>query len=357
MLFAAGCRSAEPGEFTMRAFMNGKLDLPQAEAVADLINSQTEAAHKLAVGQLKGNVSKKLEELRLQFVDMASMLELELDFSEEDVEFADRTQLKQLLATIKTEVDRLIASYKLGNNLKNGIPVAIVGEPNVGKSTLMNLLINEERSIVSEIAGTTRDTIEEVMTIGGAAFRFIDTAGLRDSDNTIEKIGIERSYKAIEKADIILWIFDSATPPPSNELFDELTVRISLKDKHIIFVGNKCDKLSEVPAESSLHGYPLVYVSAKERANTDRLQSIITEVYHLNQLADNTLLTNIRHYDTLLRVSQSVIAIENAIAESLPVDIVAIEVHSALDSIGSITGTVASDDILNNIFSRFCIGK
>ena len=357
MLLNAGCRSAVAGEFTMRAFLNGKLDLPQAEAVADLIDSQTEAAHKLAVNQLKGNISKKLEELRRQFVDLAAMLELELDFSEEDVEFADRSQLLSLLGEIKREVDRLIASYKLGNNLKNGIPVAIVGEPNVGKSTLMNLLLDEERAIVSEIPGTTRDTIEEVMTIGGSTFRFIDTAGLRDTDSEIERIGIERSHKAIGKAEIVIWMFDSTTPPPTEKDFETAMAGADIENKHVVFVGNKIDKSFKELSKSTLHGYPLIYISAKEHRNIEQLTEFLKKCCDINQLNDNALLTNVRHYDNLLQVRELVTAIENALAAALPVDIVAIDVRAALEAIGGITGAVANDEILNTVFGRFCIGK
>ena len=357
MLIQAGCRSAEAGEFTMRAFMNRKLDLPQAEAVSDLINSQTEASHKLAIKQLKGNISKKLEELRLKFVDLASMLELELDFSEEDVEFADRTQLLQLLSSIKSEVNKLIDSYKLGNNLKNGIPVAIVGEPNVGKSTLLNILLDEDRAIVSEIPGTTRDTIEEVITLDGISFRFIDTAGLRNSDNAIERIGIERSYKAIENAEIVLWLFDSSTGMPSHDKIENISKRTCLEGKNIIFIGNKIDKIKDQLTETVFQGHPLIYISAKEHKNINQLLKLITDACHINQLNDNTILTNVRHYDNLLRVNETVAVIEKSLASALPTDIVAIDVHAALEAIGAITGTVANEDILNNIFGKFCIGK
>ena len=357
MLIQAGCRSAEAGEFTMRAFMNRKLDLPQAEAVSDLINSQTEASHKLAIKQLKGNISKKLEELRLKFVDLASMLELELDFSEEDVEFADRTQLLQLLSSIKSEVNKLIDSYKLGNNLKNGIPVAIVGEPNVGKSTLLNILLDEDRAIVSEIPGTTRDTIEEVITLDGISFRFIDTAGLRNSDNAIERIGIERSYKAIENAEIVLWLFDSSTGMPSHDNIENISKRTCLEGKNIIFIGNKIDKIKDQLTETVFQGHPLIYISAKEYKNINQLLKLITDACHINQLNDNTILTNVRHYDNLLRVNETIAVIEKSIASALPTDIIAIDVHAALEAIGAITGTVANEDILNNIFGKFCIGK
>ena len=357
MLIQAGCRSAEAGEFTMRAFMNRKLDLPQAEAVSDLINSQTEASHKLAIKQLKGNISKKLEELRLKFVDLASMLELELDFSEEDVEFADRTQLLQLLSSIKSEVNKLIDSYKLGNNLKNGIPVAIVGEPNVGKSTLLNILLDEDRAIVSESPGTTRDTIEEVITLDGISFRFIDTAGLRNSDNAIERIGIERSYKAIENAEFVLWLFDSSTGMPSHDNIENISKRTCLEGKNIIFIGNKIDKIKDQLTETVFQGHPLIYISAKEHKNINQLLKLITNACHINQLNDNTILTNVRHYDNLLRVNETVAVIEKSLASALPTDIVAIDVHAALEAIGAITGTVANEDILNNIFGKFCIGK
>lgn len=361
MLLQNGCRMAKPGEYTMRAFMNGKMDLPQAEAVADLIDSQSETAHKLAVNQLKGKVSNKLAELRQQFVNLASLLELELDFSEEDVEFVDRSRLKELLSEIKSEVLKLIKSFKLGNNLKNGIPIAIVGKPNVGKSTLLNAILEDERAIVSNIPGTTRDTIEETINLDGIMFRFIDTAGIRNADNEIEQYGIERSFKAIEKADIILYMFDISETSLS-QVDSELTdwrKEIDLENKYIILIANKIDKINlEYPEQLQKHnGCDLLYVSAKMNRKIEALKQLLVQSVDVAQISDNTLLTNARHYDCMLRIAQSIESIEQGLANAIPTDLLAIDVRSALDALGEVTGTVVADELLNNVFGRFCIGK
>ena len=357
LLLQKGCRSAQPGEFTMRAFLNGRMDLPQAEAVADLIESQSEMAHKLAVNQLKGNVSHKLADLRNQLVDLASLMELELDFSEEDVEFADRQRLKELLAVVKGEVQALIRSFKLGNSLKNGIPVAIVGSPNVGKSTLLNALVDEERAIVSDIPGTTRDTVEETFNLEGLTFRFIDTAGIRESDNEIEKFGIERSFQAMEKAEIVLYVFDIEKETPNQAL--AALQEVDKLEKHILLLANKCDKLAdEVPSGVQRVGdYDLLYISAKKQEHLNELKQWLVQSVHVADISDNTLLTNARHYDSMLQIERSIEAIEQGMAAGLSTDLLAVDVRAALDALGEVTGTIVTDELLNNIFGRFCIGK
>ena len=357
LLLQNGCRTAQPGEFTMRAFLNGRMDLPQAEAVADLIESQSEMAHKLAVNQLKGNVSHKLADLRNQLVDLASLMELELDFSEEDVEFADRQRLKELLATVKGEVQALIRSFKLGNSLKNGIPVAIVGSPNVGKSTLLNALVDEDRAIVSDIPGTTRDTIEETFNLDGLTFRFIDTAGIRESDNEIEKFGIERSLQAIEKAESVLYVFDIEKETPNQAL--AALQEVDKSEKNILLLANKCDKLvAAVPAGVQRVGdYDLLYISAKKQECLNELKQWLVQSVHIADISDNTLLTNARHYDSMLQIERAIESIEQGMAAGLSTDLLAVDVRAALDALGEVTGTVVTDELLNNIFGRFCIGK
>lgn len=361
LLLQNGCRTAQPGEFTMRAFLNGRMDLPQAEAVADLIESQSEMAHKLAVNQLKGNVSHKLADLRQQLVDLASLMELELDFSEEDVEFADRQRLKELLATVKTEVQGLANSFKLGNSLKNGIPVAIVGSPNVGKSTLLNALVDEERAIVSDIPGTTRDTIEETFNLDGLTFRFIDTAGIRESDNEIEKFGIERSFHAIEKAEVVLYVFDieNETLNQVLEVLQKGVQETDLSGKRMLLLANKCDKLAEsVPQGVQKVGdYDLLYISAKMQEHLNELKQWLVQSVHVADISDNTLLTNARHYDSMLQIERSIESVEQGMAAGLSTDLLAVDVRAALDALGEVTGTVVTDELLNNIFGRFCIGK
>ena len=359
-LIRQGARLANAGEFTMRAFLNKKLDLPQTEAIADLIESQSEITHKLALKQLKGSFSRNIKELHSQFLDFASLLELELDFSEEDVQFADRLQLADLLQKIKTEVQFLLNSFRLGNVLKNGIPVAIIGKPNVGKSTLLNALVNDDRAIVSHIPGTTRDTIEDVYTINGITFRFIDTAGIRTSDDEIEIFGIERTYKTIEKADIILYMVDitqTSLEDIKSEI-DFLENNISLADKKFIIIANKMDELSEMPphfAEWSDHNP--IYISAKRKVNLNYISDALTEYVASQKIGDRTLLTNTRHYDIMLHTLQSIELIENGFSEQLPTDLIAIEVRNALHYLGQALGEITTDDILENIFGRFCIGK
>ncbi|MDR2979684.1 MAG: tRNA uridine-5-carboxymethylaminomethyl(34) synthesis GTPase MnmE [Bacteroidales bacterium] len=359
-LIEGGVRLANPGEFTMRAFLNGKLDLLQAEAVADLIESQSEITHKLAMKQLKGSFSNELRELNHQFVNFASLLELELDFSEEDVQFADRLLLSDLLAQIKDEVESLLKSFKLGNVLKTGIPVAIIGKPNVGKSTLLNALVDDDRAIVSNIPGTTRDTIEDTYNINGVTFRFIDTAGIRSSDDEIENFGIERTYKAIEKADIILYMID-INQTSLQEIESELVFlenEIDLSGKKLIIIANKIDQMSEIPPHfSELENCDVVYVSARRKVNINLISDALTDYVQSQKLSDTTLLTNTRHYDIMLSVLDAIERIETGFQNSLSTDLVAIEVRNAIYYLGLVLGETTTDDILENIFGRFCIGK
>ena len=354
LLITNGCRMAKPGEFTQRAFLNWKLDLPQAEAVADLIEAQTETAHYAAMQQLQGDLSDKMTKLREELLQMASLLELELDFSEEEVEFADRTTLLDLLAHIKTEVNQLLQSYKWGTMLKNGIPVAIVGEPNVGKSTLLNAILQRERAIVSDIPGTTRDTIEDTFVLNGTLFRFIDTAGIRESGDAIERLGIERSLDTIRRAAVILWIFDARKTIQEVEVeIDKIRYSVSLDDKKIILIGNKTDLVSDISGQAG----NVLYISAKKGENLESVLNEIDRFVQENGIRDVTLLTNERHQALLNGILSSIERTENGLRQQLPTDLVAEDVRMALHNLGELTGTVSTDDILNNIFGKFCIGK
>ena len=354
LLVKNGCRMATPGEFTQRAFLNGKLDLPQAEAIADLIEAQTETAHHAAMLQLQGELSNKMAKLREELLQMASLLELELDFSEEELEFADRTALLDLLAHIKSEVDQLLQSYKWGTMLRDGIPVAIVGEPNVGKSTLLNAILQRERAIVSDIPGTTRDTIEDTFTLNGTLFRFIDTAGIRESDDAIERLGIERSLDSIRRAAIILWIFDAReTPERVQSEIDNISSSVKVDGKKIILVGNKKDLTTDKSDELG----NTVYISAKQGEN---LGSVLTEIDRFvieNGIRDASLLANSRHQALLNGIAAAAERAQEGLRNGLSADLVAEDVRMALHDLGELTGTVTTDDILNNIFGKFCIGK
>ena len=360
LLLEHGCRMANPGEYTMRAFMNGKMDLPQAEAVGDLIESQSEASHHLAVNQLKGLFSAKIKELRTQFVEFASLLELELDFSEENVQFANRERLSALLSALKNEVNNLIDSFKAGNAIKSGIPVVIIGKPNVGKSTLLNTLLQDERAIVSHIPGTTRDTIEDVLNIGGVTFRFIDTAGIRNSDDEIENYGIERTYQAVAKADVILYMVDAANTSV-DEIHEEINFlkeEVDMSDKKMIIIATKIDSLTEMPRQiRKLKDYDHVYISAKRKVNIEAVTDLLLAWASQHKKTDYAMLTNVRHYDIFLKIKTSIENIEKGLADAVPTDLVAIDVREALHYLGMVTGEIATDDILNTIFGHFCIGK
>ena len=356
-LVAVGARLAEPGEFTMRGFINGKFDLSQAEAVADLIDSKSEASHSLAIHQLRGGFSKSIADLREKFVNLASLMELELDFSDEDVEFADRSDLMNLLYEIETQVTGLTNSFRLGNAVKNGVPVAIVGKPNVGKSTLLNALLNEDRAIVSDIPGTTRDTIEDAISIDGILFRFIDTAGIRNSDNEIENYGIERTYKAAEKASVILYMADIASRN-ADDLFaeiDSFKKEANVGDKQFIVVANKSDLLDK--DKSVELNDDIVLISAKEKDNINAITKRLVDSVKGGRQINDTLLSNARHYEAFLHILEAVTAVRNGIESALPGDLIMVDIRQALYYLGLITGQVSSDEILGTIFGRFCIGK
>lgn len=348
-LLQSGAQLAEPGEFTRRAFLNGKLDLSQAEAVADLIDSTNAANHALAISQLRGGYAQRLKELRNQFVDLAALLELELDFSEEDVEFADRTQLNRLLNRLEDECARLCHSFSMGNAIKNGVPVAIVGRPNVGKSTLLNALVGENRAIVSDIAGTTRDTVEDTMVLDGVTYRFIDTAGIRQSDDTIEALGIERSFQAVEKAQVVLYLTDDAAT--LDDEIAELGTHVDLSGKHVLGIVNKIDVAEAAGCEDTLR------ISAKTGRGLDVLQSRLTQLYGQQQVTNEPILSNLRHYEALQHVLEALSHVKEGFAANLPADLIVIDLREALHYLGTITGQVSSNEVLGSIFSRFCIGK
>lgn len=339
-----GARLAEPGEFTRRAFLNGRLDLSQAEAVADLIDSVSPAQHRLAVSQLRGGYAQKLKELRRQLLDLTSLLELELDFSQEDVEFADRSQLRHLLSTFNLQLSSLIDSFRLGNALKQGVPVAIIGKPNVGKSTLLNTLLQDDRAIVSDIPGTTRDTVEGLLTIGSVTFRLVDTAGLRETTDAVERLGIERSRKACDDAFIVLHLFDSVEDIPRDLPSD---------DKHHIFILNKTDLHPFSIPNSQIS---ILHISALTGTGIDNLKQALLDAVG-GRTVDETLLSNVRHRDALQHVLQAVTLADKSLADGIPADLVAVDLRDALYHLGTITGEVTSDELLGNIFGRFCIGK
>ncbi|TPN82284.1 tRNA uridine-5-carboxymethylaminomethyl(34) synthesis GTPase MnmE [Aquimarina algicola] len=362
LLLRKGCRMAGAGEFTLRAFINGKLDLSQAEAVADLIASDSEASHQIAMQQMRGGFSNEIEKLREELMNFASLIELELDFAEEDVEFADRKQFKDLISRITNVLKRLIDSFAVGNVIKNGIPVAIVGEPNVGKSTLLNALLNEERAIVSDIAGTTRDTIEDEINIGGISFRFIDTAGIRDTKDVVESIGIQKTFEKIEQAQVVIYLVDSSqlTEDSVHELKTEIgKIKNKYPQKPLLIVANKVDKLDENQANylTSEIGNILL-LSAKQGIGVEELQSKLLEFVNTGALRNNeTIVTNTRHYDSLLKALEEIQKVQYGIDNGLSGDLMAIDIRQALYHFGEITGEITNDDVLGNIFANFCIGK
>jgi tRNA modification GTPase len=366
LLIDKGLRMAKPGEFTLRAFLNGKYDLSQAEAVADLISSHSKSSHDLAIHQMRGTYSDKIKDLRKQLVNFASLIELELDFSEEDVEFANREELDRLLTLLSKEVGYLLKSFSIGNVLKKGIPVAIIGQPNVGKSTLLNAILNEDRAIVSEIPGTTRDTIEDTLVIGGTSFRFIDTAGLRESQDEIESIGIERTYQKIDQAKIILYVFDVTHTGYTEigKVMDEFLKHISQlpeeisKNKKFILIANKTDLLYEAPEGfSSMVEMECIFVSAKRKENINLILDSLSKFVENATVTDSTIVSNTRHYEALLKTNQALENIKNGFANKVSSDLIAIDVRQAIYHLGEITGEITNNEILENIFSKFCIGK
>ena len=348
-----GARLAEPGEFTLRAFVNGRMDLSQAEAVADLIDSRSQMSHRLAVSQMRGGYAKELEALRQQLIDTTALLELELDFSEEDLEFANRQRLRDMVDELYAKVKRLSDSFQTGNAFKNGIPVAIVGRPNAGKSTLLNALLNEDRAIVSDTPGTTRDTIEETVVIDGLAFRFIDTAGLRQSDDTIEMLGLERSRKATENAKVILFLHDARLPFASDTLDDlnDILKNVNPKEKIVLTVHNKCD-LAQPPYPSG------IAVSALKVTGIDELKQVMVSAVKKQLDGHNdVLVTNARHYEAMNKVLAALDEVRKGMDANLTPDLLVIDMRDALYHLGTITGKVTSDEVLGSVFSRFCVGK
>lgn len=363
LLLRKGCRMAQAGEFTLRAFLNGKLDLSQAEAVADLIASDNEASHQIAMKQMRGGFSNEIAQLRQELLNFASLIELELDFAEEDVEFADRTQFHKLLNRIEFVLKRLIDSFAVGNVIKNGIPVAIVGEPNVGKSTLLNALLNEERAIVSDIAGTTRDTIEDELVINGIGFRFIDTAGIRETQDVVESIGIRKTFEKMEMAQVVIYLINNEQLIINNGL-DAVKVEIEkirnqFPLKPLVIIGNKADKLSESQIDKIKTEIPeILMISAKQNAGVDQLKNQLISFVDTGALRNNeTIVTNTRHYDSLLRALEEIQKVQFGLKTNLSSDLMAIDIREALYHFGSITGEVTNDELLGNIFANFCIGK
>lgn len=359
LLMKNGAEMAEPGEFSMRAFLNGKLDLAQAEAVADLISANSKSAHQTAMRQLKGEFSNRLKELRQQLLDFASLIELELDFAEEDVEFADRGKFILLVNEIKSEVELLIHSFKIGNVLKKGVPVAIVGKPNVGKSTLLNALLKEDRAIVSDIAGTTRDIIEDTINIDGVLFRFIDTAGIRQSIDTIESLGIERTFKKINEANIVLFLIDASELHSMSDIYKlvkDSNINIENPDQEFIVVVNKVDKL-KLTFELDETKFNIVTISAKNGNHLSDLENKLTEYIEQFNIEDHSIITNARHLEALQNTNDSLNTILEAYEIGLSTDLISIDVRTALYHLGSITNQISNDELLGNIFGRFCIGK
>lgn len=360
-----GAKMAEPGEFTLRAFIHGKMDLSQAEAVADLIASDNQASHQLAMQQMRGGFSNEIAKMREELLNFASLMELELDFAEEDVEFADRTAFKQLLERIQLVLKRLLDSFAVGNVIKTGIPVAIVGEPNVGKSTLLNALLNEERAIVSDIAGTTRDTIEDELVIGGIGFRFIDTAGIRDTKDYVESIGIQKTFEKMEQAQLILCLLDgSKFKVPGYHPVNELE---QIKNKHplknIVIIINKKDSLKDQEIEEiylklETLNLKLIFISAKEKTGIDDLKNTLLSYVNTGALRnEETIVTNSRHYDALLKALEAIDRVQKGMEQNLSSDLLAMDLRDALYHFGEITGQVSNDELLGNIFANFCIGK
>jgi len=365
LLLSGGAEPAKPGEFTQRAFLNGKMDLSQAEAVADLIAAESEGAHKVALQQLRGGFSDKLKSLRAQLLHFISMIELELDFSEEDVEFADRSQLVSLVNEIRDLLEELISSFQLGNVLKNGVPVAIIGRPNVGKSTLLNAILQEERAIVSDIEGTTRDSIEDTINLEGIKFRFIDTAGIRETADTIENLGIRRTYQKIEQSSIVLLLTEASDDIQLiQRSVDAIRGQLDHGTKQLVVVLNKSDRISDTDLQVISDSIQLkeneriISLSAEKRENIEGLTSLLLDIINIGSIKhQDVLISNIRHYNALNSASESLTRVSEGLSSSLPSDLLAQDIREALHFLGEITGEVTTDEVLGNIFKNFCIGK
>lgn len=365
LLIKNGCRMAQPGEYTQRAFLNGKMDLSQAEAVADLIASSSAATHRLALSQMRGGFSKELTTLREKLLNFTSMIELELDFSEEDVEFADRSALRRLADEIEEVIARLDNSFSVGNVIKNGVPVAIIGETNAGKSTLLNVLLNEDKAIVSDIHGTTRDVIEDTVNIGGITFRFIDTAGIRETSDTIESLGIERTFQKLDQAEIVLWMIDSADAISQLTLLsDKILPRC--EHKQLILVFNKVELINEtqkneLASQFSEHiGSEIesIFISAKQRLHTDELQQRLVAAAHLPTVTQNdVIVTNVRHYEALTRALDAIHRVQEGLDANISGDFLSQDIRECIFHLSDIAGEVTNDMVLQNIFAHFCIGK
>ncbi len=355
LLINNGARLAQPGEFTLRSFQNGKMDLSQAEAVADLIASSSESTRKVAMNQMRGGFRDEIQDLRAQLLNFISLIELELDFSEEDVEFADREQLKNLVRKIDQHLKILIDSFKLGNVIKNGIPVAIIGEPNVGKSTLLNALLNEDKAIVSDIPGTTRDAIEDVVNLNGVLFRFIDTAGIRETQDTIENLGIERTFSKIENAEIVLLMVDASYSNIENSISE---IKNKIGDKKLLIIINKIDLIGKTDLEAIKSLYETVEIAAKHKQNIRELIDKLKVAANLGSIDQgDTIITNARHYEALSRASEAIQRVLDGMENQIPSDFLAMDIREVLHYLGEISGEVTNDEILGNIFKNFCIGK
>lgn len=364
MLIDNGCRAANPGEFTQRAFLNGKMDLSQAEAVADLIASSSKATHHIAMNQMRGNFSHELRTLRDKLLHLTSLIELELDFSDhEDLEFADRKELKETSLQISTVISKLINSFSLGNAIKNGIPVAIIGETNAGKSTLLNTLSGDDRAIVSDIDGTTRDVIEDTININGTTFRFIDTAGIRETHDTIEAMGIERSFKALNKAEIVILMYDLQRKDNFLDFYEK--IHQHLINKQVILAMNKCDivpesdiKIPEIIKISSNIHWHTITISAKSGTNIEQLRNMLSELSCIPETSNNDIIiTNVRHYEALTKALNAINHVEYGLTTSLTGDLIAQDLRECLFHLNDILGEVTTDEILHNIFKHFCVGK
>lgn len=362
LLLQHGCRTAQPGEFTQRAFLNGKMDLSQAEAVADLIASTSEANHRLAMNQLKGGFGKELTRLRNELLHLTSLIELELDFSDhEDLEFADRSELNNLSEEIEKVIAKLCQSFSVGNAIKNGIPVAIVGETNTGKSTLLNTLLGEEKAIVSNIHGTTRDVIEDTLNINGHLFRFIDTAGIRKTDDIIENIGIEKTFEKIEQASIVLWLIDATLPYSPEELKNNILTRC--KNKQVIVLLNKCDLLTVQQQETIMQSLeplalPIHCISAKQAQNITALETLLTQAAALPEISSGDIIvTNTRHYEALCQANDAIKRVIEGLQQNLSGDFISQDLRETIHHLSDIIGEVSTDSVLQNIFKHFCIGK